>query len=113
MMNLSTLILVFVCLVIVCVVFTAWIAYRFGTRMAGGTGGDRTPWYKNAFAFSLMALYNSTQLLAAEVALILADVPGGLPEALSTPLFGVTTGLLGYAGACINLRADQIKGVSA
>ena len=62
------------------------------------------PWYKNAFVFAFFGLMIGGAVLAADTFLVMAGFPDGLPEAVTTPVFGMGTTLLGYAGACITHR---------
>ena len=74
---------------------------------------DDTPWFKNAFVFTAVGVGVGLVVLVADVALILHGVEGGLPEAVSTPMFNIASGCLGYAGACITHRTKQNEPKSA
>ena len=65
--------------------------------------------FVNAQAFVRMALLFATMLLVAEVGLKIYGHAEGLPEGLTTALFGVVTTILGYAGACIQMRQQALK----
>ena len=68
---------------------------------------DDIPWFKNAFVFTGIGVGIGLIVLGADVTLILHKVDGGLPEAVTTPMFNLAAACLGYAGACITHRTQQ------
>ena len=75
-----------------------------GTRLARVADPNQVPWFRNAFGFAGMGAGLIVLGLSAEIALLLQGVEGGLPEAVTTPLFSFASALAGYAGGCIEAR---------
>ena len=65
---------------------------------------DKTPFYKNAFGFSALALLTAGGIFLADIILVMTGVEGGLPEAMSTPAWSLVASLGTYAGTCLEKR---------
>lgn len=46
-------------------------------------------------------------IIAADLALLLNGVEGGLPEGLTTPLLQIASGIIGSGGTCIAMRTRE------
>ena len=68
---------------------------------------EKEPWFKNAFVFCFFGIILAMIVLVADVYLLLRGVEDGLPEAITTPLLALASGITSYAGACITMRSKK------
>ena len=67
----------------------------------------KEPWRLGTLAVTLvgLALLLVGAMLAIDTVLVMHQFEGGLPEALTTSIFGLANVVIGYAGACLQARS--------
>lgn len=68
------------------------------------------PWLKNPFGCFGLGILMFFVAFAGEFALILMEYEDGLPEVITTSLFGAGNAIIGYGGASMHLRMKALTG---
>lgn len=70
---------------------------------------DKLPWMKNAFVLCGIGVGLALSVLVADVYMTLKGFENGLSEGVTTPLMSFASGIVGYAGAVINIHKGDSK----
>ena len=65
------------------------------------------PWFKNSHAYCAYALIVALTLVGVDTALVMQGYPDGLPEPVTTGLFGISTLFLGMAASAQKARSGD------
>ena len=68
------------------------------------------PWLKNPFGCFALGILMFFVAFAGELALILLKYEDGLPEVITTSLFGAGNAIIGYGGASMHMRMKALAG---